>query len=82
MYWDAEQIARIEKRLDLLESVFKKLAEIDMRLDTLEFNSNAPTKPGISEKLSTLEYKLEHVLDFLNKKYGDSHERTESNIDP
>jgi hypothetical protein len=55
------------KRLDLIESVFKKLAEFDMRLDTLEFNSNAPVKPGISEKLATLEYRLDHIHDFLTQ---------------
>ena len=61
-------IREINKRLDLLESVFKKLMEFDMRLDTLEFNSNAPVKPGISEKLASLEYKLESVLEFLTPK--------------
>jgi hypothetical protein len=57
----------INNRLDLLESVFKKLAEFDMRLDTLEFNSNLPVKPGISESLADLRFRVEE-LENLNHK--------------
>ena len=63
------KIISLERRCDLLESVFKKLMEFDMRLDTLEFNSNLPVKPGISEKLATAESQLEHIIEFLTMKF-------------
>lgn len=61
-----DAINSIDKRLSLLESVFKKLAEIDMRLDILEFNSNSPVKPSISEKLYTMEHNLNSIIEFLS----------------
>ncbi len=62
------EIDQLNHRLALCERVFKRLMEFDMRLDTLEFNCNLPVRPGISEKLATLEHKLESVLEFLTKK--------------
>lgn len=59
-------VAQLIKRIDLLESVFKKMMEFDMRLDTLEFNSDLPVKPGISEKLATLEFKINSLMEFIN----------------
>lgn len=62
------EIEQLNHRVALCERVFKKLMEFDMRLDTLEFNSNAPVKPGISEKLATLEYKIETIFETINPK--------------
>lgn len=65
-------IDAIEKRLRLLEKVFGKLMQFDMRLDTLEFNANLPVKPSISEKLLDLQLRLEK-LEHVNQK-EDIHE--------
>lgn len=54
-------IKLIHKRLDLLERVFGRIMQLDMRLDTLEFNSGVPVKPAISERLLALELKLNEL---------------------
>lgn len=51
----------LANRIDLLESVFKKICEFDSRLDTLEFNSNLPVKPSISEMLLDLRLRVEKL---------------------
>lgn len=57
----------INKRLDLMESVFKHLASIDMRLDTLEFNSDVNVKPAIGEKLLDMRLRLETLEEIINQ---------------
>ncbi len=56
-----QYLDKLEDRIDLLERVFKKICEFDSRLDTLEFNSNLPVKPSISEMLLDLRLRVEKL---------------------
>lgn len=60
--------AMINKRLDLVERIFSKVMQQDLRIDTLEFNSGLPVKPGISECLANLIYRVESLEISLTKK--------------
>lgn len=61
-------IDQLERRVYLLESIFKKIAEFDSRIDTLEFNANLPMKPAISEKLLDIQLRLEKLELLTNQK--------------
>ena len=63
-----ETQAALNKRLDLVERIFSKVMQQDLRIDTLEFNSNLPVKPGISECLANLIYRVEGLEILLTKK--------------
>jgi len=56
-----------QKKIDLLEKIYGRVMQQDMRIDTLEFNSNLPVKPGISEALADLRFRVEQ-LENLNHK--------------
>lgn len=57
----------INKRIDLLEKIFSRVMQQDLRLDTLEFNSNLPVKPGISERLADLTNRIDIVETIINQ---------------
>ena len=65
MYWDQEQINVINKRLELIEKVFIKIMQHDVRLHTLEFNSNTPVQPSSAERLMDMQHRLERLESYL-----------------
>lgn len=65
MYWDQIQIDQINKRLELIEKVFSKILQLDVRLQTVEFLLNLPTDPSVNESLMDIQYRLERLESFL-----------------
>ena len=65
MYWDHVQIDEINKRLELIEKVFIKIMQHDVRLHTLEFNSNIQPQPSSMERLMDFQYRLERLESYL-----------------
>lgn len=65
MYWDQVQINEINSRLELIEKVFIKIMQHDIRLQTLEFNSDTPVQPSAAEKLMDMQMRLERLESYL-----------------
>ena len=63
----ANEIRHLSKRLDLVERIFSRVMQQDLRLDTLEFNSNLPVKPGISACLGNLIHRIETIESIINQ---------------
>lgn len=61
------EISQLPKRVEMLEKIFGKIMQLDMRIDTLEFNCNLPVKPAISEKLLDMELRLQKLESLLIK---------------
>ena len=70
-------IEDLSKRIDTLEKIFGKIMEINLRLDTLEFNSDHPVRPAIGEKLLTLHMRIEKLEQLLLPKEND-HDRNDN----
>ncbi len=58
-------IQHINYRLELCEKVFIKIMQHDIRLQTLEFNSDKPVQPSASEKLLDMQLRLERLESYL-----------------
>lgn len=58
-------IESVNCRLELCEKVFIKILQHDIRLSTLEFNSDKPVKPSSAEKLIDMQHRLERLESYL-----------------
>lgn len=56
-----DRIHSLEARIGLLERVYAKMMEQDLRLDTLEFNLDLPCKPAISDRLADILRRLDKL---------------------
>jgi hypothetical protein len=55
----------LEKRVVLLERVFGRLMQYDLRLDNLEFHSGQPMKPVFNEVLMDIKCRLTAIEENL-----------------
>lgn len=55
------EIEELEKRIVLLERVFGRLMQFDLRLDNLEFHSGQPIKPALNETIFDLKLRIDAV---------------------
>ena len=58
-------IESINLRIELCEKVFIKILQHDVRLMSLEFNSDKPVNPSAAEKLMDLQLRLERLESYL-----------------
>ncbi len=67
MYWDQTQFDELVKRVELCEKVFIKIMQLDVRLHTLEFNSDIPTSPSSAERIMDFEMRIKRLESLLIK---------------
>ena len=58
------ELAEMEKRVVLLERVFGRLMQFDLRLDNLEFHSGQPIKPALNESMMEMKLRLSALEEF------------------
>lgn len=51
----------------MLEKVFSRIMQHDIRLETLEFNAESITNPSLNERLFDIKLRLDKIEDQLNK---------------
>lgn len=61
-----EQLQKLKDRMEMLERIYGRVMQIQMRVDNLEFVSNIPLDPSIHEHVIDFGDRLEKIESILN----------------
>jgi len=64
-------IDSLQKRLSQVEKLFTHLMQLQLRLDTLEFNSELPVQPSSAERLASMERRQKKLESLLRPVLGE-----------